>query len=74
MKTTIGVLSLLLVLAIAGVVASKELHQMTTSAGGSSAVIYATTSSTPSLQQSQQNREHTVEGAVPQGRPESDSK
>ena len=72
MKTTIGVLILLVVLAIVGVFATSNLHQLEIAAGGSSAVIYAATSSAVSPPQRPQN--HTVEGAVPQGRPEPDDK
>lgn len=77
MKTTIGVLGLLVVLAIVGIFATSNLHQLEIAAGGSSAVIYAATSSAvspPQRPQNQQHLEHTVEGAVPQGRPEPDDK
>lgn len=77
MKIVAAALSLLSVLAIVGVLAARDLRHIEFAAGGSSAVIYATTSSAPSPQQRQQNQqnlEHTVEVAVPQGRPEPDDK
>ena len=41
MKTTIGALSLLTVLAIVGMLDVKELHKATMAAGGASAVLEA---------------------------------
>lgn len=69
MKTIIGVLCLLAVLAGVGVMAAKELHKVTTAAGGSNAVLYSSAQGATSAQQIQQNLEHTVENAVPQGQP-----
>lgn len=71
MKTVFGVFSLLIVAAIVGVFAVKELHEVTNAAGGSGAVISGTTTGAPPQSESpqiQRQVQNPVEVAVYQAR------
>lgn len=71
MKTVFGVFSLLIVAAIVGVSAVKELHEMTIAAGDSGAVISGATTGEPPQSESQyvqRQVQNPVEVAVYQAR------
>ena len=72
MKTIAGVLSLLVVLAIVGVFAAVDLHQITIAAGGSSAVISAPATGVTPQQQIQSRGQASGEVAVQQVQPDAD--
>ena len=72
MKTIAGVLSLLVVLAMVGVFAAADLHQITIAAGGPGAVISASTTVATPQQQIQPRRQASGEVAVQQVQPDAD--
>lgn len=73
MKTIAGVLSLLVVLAMVGVFAAADLHQITIAAGGPGAVISASTAVATPQQQIQPQGQTSVEVAVQQAQPDADN-
>lgn len=77
MRTVFGVLSLLIALAVVGVLARKQLGAGPISAGSSAAGVPATKAGATPQPQSQQIQEQvrqSVEGAMQQARPVPDDK